>query len=648
MSVPYRKISPFITYTPKYIDMISDPNYFKVDLDAVEFAKFDTVWTLLTHRAKEIPNDPLFGTRQYDKEAGKFTDYKFISYSETVKIVEQYASGLVELGLKKGDVCTEIFGNRVEWVIHDLALFRHNATASPLRHGLNNEYYKRIITLTEPTLAIVSADNVDTILDICDLLIKDSNPPNYKFIVVMPQPMGPLYGTESVKPAQFERAKSLGFRLIKWEDVMELGKAHPHPQDIPDPLAVHSIPFTSGTTSDQLKGVLVTQRGMTAFQARFTHYQHYTFYSYVHMSHMSDRSMIAHTISTKSCIGFASGSKETFLDDVEALHPTLLPLVPAFLKTIQSKVFDLIRSGVSEETAKAIFRKKFGGKLIRCVNFGAPCPEDLCKWAIDFLDVEFTSFYALTEAGACVSSIPFSRNPIPFGCIGQPSPLALLRIIDAPEAGCSIHDDPPRGELLIRSPGNMLGYLKNPEKTKAALDDEAFLHTSDLVQLNDDGTLTIIDRRDNMLKLADAAYVPPEKIESFLGTSHLVTQSWVHSRHQDAFVVTVVVPNLAVLANDPRVPADLKELAIAAAKNPEGPEAEKLCGNEKIVKIFVDEFAEIGKKNHFPDHWAIKGVLLEPVRWTEAGGLITVTNKLKRRALITKYTEKIDDLVAAL
>lgn len=647
-TIPYRKISPYITYTPKYIEINRDPNYFKADVTAEEFTKNDTVWSMTAKMAKEVPDYPLFGTRQYDKEKGVFTEYKFLTYAETVKIVEQYASGLVELGLKKGDVCTECFDNCVEWMIHDLALFRHGATASPLRRGFNSEYFKNIISLTEPNSAIVGVDKIDSFLDVCEALIKDSVPLNYKFIVVMPQPMGPLYGTESVKPEQYERAKGLGFRLVKWDEVMALGKEHPHPEEEPNPLSIHSILFTSGTTSNKIKGVPVSQRGLLCFNSRFGQYKHITFYSYVHMSYISDRSIIPHAIGTQSCVGFASGSLATFFDDTEKLHPDLLGVTPAHLRAFQTKSLEVIRSGVPKETARAIFRQKLGGHEIKFCNYGASCPEDLCEWVTDFLGMTFCSIYGLTETGSSNAITRHSRGIIPFGCIGQPGALSTFRLIDAPESGCSIHDDPPRGEILIRGPGNMTGYLKNPEKTAETIDDELFVHTSDLAQLNDDGTLTLIDRRDNMMKLGNAAYIPPEKIEGFLTTSFIVAQGWVYARPQDAFIVSVVVPNFAALGNDARLPTELKEKVVAAGKNAEGPEAAEVCADERVSKIYVEEFGDIARKNFFPDHWIVKGVLLDPIRWTEGNGILTVSNKLKRRNLIAKYSEKIDDLVAKL
>ena len=647
-SVPYRKISPFIFYTPKYIEMICDPDYIKADSSEADYLKCNTIWTLAKRTLSAVPNNPFLGTRQYDKEKGAYTEYKFITYAETIKLVEQFGSGLIELGLKRGDVCTQYLKNCTEWVIHYLALSRQGAIASPFRHGFTTEYYKNIVNLTEPSLATVSVLFMDEFLDVCESIVKGGKPLNYKFVVVMPQPMGPLYGTESIQTAQYERAKSIGLRLVKWEEVIELGKAHPHPESEADPFAYSAIVFTSGTTSDQLKGVPVLERGLVVFQTRMMRLRGLRFYDYSHMSHASERSIIVLVIGTQSSVGFASGTPLTFLEDTEVLKPDIFGLAPVFFKTFQSKALELIHSGVPEETVKAIFRKKFGGKTIKCVSFGAPCPEELCQWAIDFLGMEFSSIYALTEAGSGVLATPYAKNVVPFGCIGKPCPFVTARLIDAPECGCSIHSNPPRGELLIRCSGMMPGYHKNPEKTAAALDDEGFLHTSDIVQLEDDGTLTLVDRRDNMMKLASAAYIPPEKIESFLGSSHLVAQSGVWARPQDDFAVSVIVPNLTVLATDPRLPAELKERVLAGAKDPASKEAAEVCANEEVVKIYMETLTEIGKKSNFPDHWYIKGIILDPVRWTEAAGLLTFTQKLKRRGLVAKYSEKIDELVSKL
>ena len=648
MSTPFRKISPFITYTPKYIEIISDPNYSGADLKKFEWVKNDTVWTIAERNAREEPDLPFLGTRQYNAEKDIYTSYKFITYREGIELATHVASGFVELGLKKGDACTGCFVNRPEWIITDLALFRQGAISSPLRGGLNNNYYMNNIKATKPTFAVIAADKVKDFFNLCVTFNKNEIPITYKAVVVLPQPAGPLQGKEVITKEQVDAAASFGVRFMTWEELIELGKAHPHDAEEPDPCAGHSIIFTSGTTSNQPKGVVIPQRGLVSTICRHTQYEHPVFYSYINFAHISERSLSNDAIGTKGCIGFPSGPITTMLDDLEALRPTLFCAAPIVLKTLQAKASDLMHSGLKYDLVKAISRKKFGERCEYCVFFGAPCADELAHWVTDFLGLKFSSAYGLTESGGPVLMTPYSATPAPFGCIGQPGPLVTVRLIDAPELGYNISDETPCGELLIRNAGNMIEYLNDPEKTAAAVDDEGFLHTNDIVKLNDDGTLTIVDRRDNMFKTSGATYVPPEQVESIINTSQLVSQAFVYGRPSDNFIVAAVVPNFVALSVHPKLPAELREVALVATKNPLSRAASVICANKEANKIILEDILRLEKESHFPNFWYIEGIILDPIRWTEENGLLTFTNKLRRKGLSDKFRERLDELMDSL
>ena len=647
-TTPFRKISPFIFETPNYIEIISDPNFSGANIKSFDAVKNDTVWTLAERNARENPEYPFLGTRQYDKEKGVFTDYKFITYAEAIELATYVGSAFAELGIKKGDACTESFMNRAEWIITDLALFRQGAISSPLRGGLNNAYYKGNIIATKPTFAVIAADKVNDFISLCTVFEKNKIENTYKVVIVLPQLNGPLQGTESLTKEQADAISSHNIRVMKWEELIEFGKAHPHDAEEQDPRAAHSIIFTSGTTSNQPKGAVLTHRGFVGTYCRHTQYERPVFYSYINFSHISERSISAICIGTRGCMGFLSGTFATMLDDMEVLRPTLFCAAPVVLKTLQAKSLGLIRTGLKEETVKAIFRKKFGGRCEYCAFFGAPCADELAKWVTEFLGLKFASTYGLTETGGPIMVTPYLHKPLPFGCIGLPDPLVTARLIDAPELGYSIHDDPPRGEILIRHAGNMIGYLNDPEKTAAAIDEEGFLHSNDIGRLNDDGTLTIIDRRDNMFKTAVAAYVPPEQIETVVNTSPLITQTWVYGRRTDTFIVAIVVPNLPALAVHPKLPAELKEVAEVAAKDPTSKAAAIICANADVNKMIMADIARLGKEYNFPFFWKIEGILLEPIQWTEENGLITFTNKLRRKALTEKYQDTLAEFIDSL
>merc|ERR1719504_601376 len=103
------------------------------------------------------------------------------------------------------------------------------------------------------------------------------------------------------------------------------------------------------------------------------------------------------------------------------------------------------------------------------------------------------------------------------------------------------------GEVCTKGICNFAGYHKNKEETDKILESDGWLHTGDIGRWNPDGTLSIIDRKKNIFKLAQGEYVAAEKIEGVLAKSNYIGQCFVYGNSFFVTLVAVIVPDMEAL-----------------------------------------------------------------------------------------------------
>lgn len=123
---------------------------------------------------------------------------------------------------------------------------------------------------------------------------------------------------------------------------------------------------------------------------------------------------------------------------------------------------------------------------------------------------------------------------------------------------------------MIKGPSVTKGYYKDPEKTRELFDEDGFLHTGDIGQILPNGTLKVIDRKKNILKLAQGEYVAPEKIENVYARSNYVQQVYVDGDSMESFLIAIIVPE----------PGPLK--ALYQEKYGKDEELEKICKDKEV------------------------------------------------------------------
>lgn len=102
----------------------------------------------------------------------------------------------------------------------------------------------------------------------------------------------------------------------------------------------------------------------------------------------------------------------------------------------------------------------------------------------------------------------------------------------------------PRGELCVKGPVVFQGYYKNEEKNKEAIDEQGWLHTGDVVEIWENGTIKLIDRKKNLFKLGQGEYISPEKLENIYNKSQFVAQIFVTGDSLRNYIVAVIVPDM--------------------------------------------------------------------------------------------------------
>src|SRR5690606_30945241 len=179
------------------------------------------------------------------------------------------------------------------------------------------------------------------------------------------------------------------------------------------------------------------------------------------------------------------------------------------------------------------------------------------------------------------------------------------------------------GEILCKGPNIMLGYYKDKEKTKEAMNGDYF-HTGDIGQIDDDGFLKITDRKKEMFKTSGGKYVAPQMIENQMKQSRFIEQIMVVGEGEK-MPCAIIQPNFEFV----------KQWAQRRKLN--------ITDNKELVKdpkVIARIEKEVAKYNQQFGRWEqVKKFELTPEEWSVEAGHLTPTLKLKRRVIKEKYMD---------
>jgi len=257
-------------------------------------------------------------------------------------------------------------------------------------------------------------------------------------------------------------------------------------------------------------------------------------------------------------------------------------------------------------------RAALGGRLRFAVSGGAPLSRDVLEF-FSSMGVTIVEGYGLTETSPVIAAN--SPHGIKPGSVGRP--LSGVEVKIAPD-----------GEILTRGPCVMKGYFNNPEATAGVMEGGWF-HTGDIGRLDAEGYLFITDRKKDLIVTSGGKNVAPQVVEAALKSTGIVLQALVIGNGR-RFVTALVVP-------DPEVLEKLKrEKGAADLSNEEAIE------HPGVVAAFQEAIDEAMKD--FASFEKVRKIKLLPAEFTIAGGELTPTMKVRRRAVEDKYRAAVDAL----
>jgi long-subunit acyl-CoA synthetase (AMP-forming) len=505
------------------------------------------------------------------------------TWKQAIDEARKMAAHLVSLNLPKNSQIALFAKNNAWWILADVAIWMAGHVTVPLYPTLAVDTIKQILEHSESKLIFIGK------LDGFDQM-EPGIPGDLPRIAL---PLAP----------KIDRAE-------QWSEIIKQTKPiEGNPQRDADDLA--TIIYTSGSTG-MAKGVMHSFRTMAGVDVvhdliRLDETDRVL--SYLPLAHAMERAVVeVISMNTGMHIFFAE-SLDTFVNDLKRARPTIFISVPRLWNRFQQGVFTkmppeklsrLLKIPIVRGFVRRKILKGLGLDSVRyAISGSAPISGDLLSW-YRTLGLELLEAYGMSE-NFCISH---STRP------GQ----VRVGYVGSPHKGCEqrIADD---GEVLVKSPGTMLGYFKEKAMTEAAIDKDGFLHTGDRGELDDLGRLKITGRVKEIFKTSKGKYVAPSPIENELMLHNDVEQALVAGESMPQPFGMVVLSDAA--RNKAKEAPFRDELSRTLSAHLEKTNSQ-LSAHEQLEKIVV---------------------VREP--WTIENGALTPTMKVKRTAIEKRYADKV-------
>jgi long-chain acyl-CoA synthetase len=570
--------------------------------------------------------------------------WQTLTWAETRQQALQLAAGFTELGLAPGERVALLMPNRVEHVLADLGAVHAG--------GVPVTFYG---TLSADQIGYMAAD--------CDarIAVLEGAPEVARLQSVLPRLPGLkriIVRDASACPADEQ--------YLSWDEFAAIGRdRHAAEPAVVSGLIEKITPddpvtllYTSGTTGNP-KGVILTHHNVlyeieSAMRSQ-TVPDRVRWVSYLPLAHIAERMFSIYlAMSVAGHVHFCHDARTGLVSTLGNVRPTAFFGVPRIWEKVQAGIMGLLSAEPDAAKRAAVERAMdTGRRYVQSCEFGNTTPADLAeefRQADEGVLQPIRSLLGLGETiVASSAAAPLPKEVARFfaglgmkildvygmtettGAFTANRPAEFkLGTVGRAMAGAEVAVAPD-GEVLTRSPLNTPGYLNLADATAALIDADGWLHTGDIGALDDDGFLSVLDRKKELIITSGGENVSPASIENLLTEHPLIGQAVAYGDRRPYVVALLTLDTDAVTG-------------WARAHGMDGaPLAEVAAHPDLVAEVTA---AVDGANARLARVQQVKRWRLLPQEWTPESGEITPTMKLKRRVIYTRYADVISGLYA--
>lgn len=594
--------------------------------------------TLIHSLAKtvdEFGDEPAYSDRHRVDEG-----WRTLTWSQTRELALDVSAGLMGLGVVARDTVAIMATNRIEHVVADMGAVHAAAVPMSIYNTLSPEQVAYIADHSQPKVAIL--ENEDHLARWAQALAAD----------------------ESIKVVLIDAEVPEGERYSTWDQLVADGATRraEHPEELearqaeltPDTPA--TILYTSGTTGNP-KGVVLSHYNVqyeaeSTLEAAGLMDQRQTQVSYLPLAHIAERILGIYGPQMQGSHQYCIGDPAQLLATLGEVHPTAFFGVPRVWEKIQTGISAKLAADPNPENVKLVQdsmaaalawveAQEYGGTMTPEIEENYQKADaailgflklllglDQVRWAGSAsapMPVETTRFmaglglkvydvYGMTETCGAVTA----NGPEGFrmGSVGRATPGMEVVLADD-------------GEVLVRGPVNTPGYHRQEDATRALIDEEEWLHTGDIGVIDEDGFVSIVDRKKELIITSAGKNIAPSNIENYLKESPIIGHAMAFGDARPYVVAVLTLDGEVAPIVAQQLGLEFSDLADLAAR----PEI------RAMVQSAVDKAnARLSRPEQ------VKAFELLAAEWTAESEELTPTLKLKRRVVNRKYADVLDGL----